>query len=108
MNQELLMTIIAIGVFLVVMGILWFTGKQGLVKQIILALVIDAETYFKAGTGLLKFNFVMSEVYKQLPMLVRFFVTSGMIEGWINDAVLYIKTEVLKDGVTTIEASLKQ
>ena len=106
MNQELLMTIIAIITFLAVMGILWYTGKKDIVKQIILGLVIDAETYFGSGTGLIKLNFVLSSAYKQLPMLVRFFVTSGMIEGWVDDAVKYIKTQLQKDG-TTIEESLK-
>jgi len=108
MNQELLMTIITIVVFVAILSILWFTGKQGLVKGIILSLVIEAETYFASGEGVIKFNYVLSQVYTRLPMIIRFFVTSGMIEKWIEEGVDYIKNEVLKDGVTTIEESLNK
>lgn len=57
------------------------------VKQILLALVIKAETMYGGKTGQLKFSAVCDWIYEKLPAIVRLFVTSKDIAELIEDAV---------------------
>lgn len=98
--NELTLNLIAITICVTILGILWYKGKQGLVKKIILYLVIEAEKYWGSGMGKVKFTEVMAATYERLPWAIRFFVTTDTLTRWIEHAVEYIKTEILTEGKT--------
>lgn len=105
---EVTINIFVIIIFTGILGLLWYKGKKELVKKIILSLVIHAENYWGSGTGKIKFAEVMALTYERLPWVIRFFITTDTITRWIEDAVVYIKTEWLMDNATTIEQSLSK
>lgn len=98
--NELYWNILIIVIFIAGLGILWYYGKKELVKKIILTLVIQAETRWGSGTGKIKFAEVLSSVYDRLPYIIKLVVTVPVLEKWIEDAVAYIKAELLKDNMT--------
>lgn len=96
-------------VFVCILGLLWYYGKKKVVQNIILGLVIRAELNWGSGAGKIKFIEVMSSIYEKLPLIIQVFVPQAIITKWIEDAVKYIKTELVqgKDGATvTIEEKL--
>lgn len=100
MNLELLINILVIVLFVSALIFMWFKGKKPLAKQIILNMVILAEQMYGSGTGKIKFNTVMSNIYGKLPMVIRLFVTYDVLVKWIEEAVQYLKTELSADGKT--------
>lgn len=97
---EITLNLIAVFICVTILGLLWYKGKQGLVKKIILYLVIEAEKYWGSGMGKIKFTEVMAATYERLPWIIRFFVTTDTLIRWIEDAVEYIKTEILTEDKT--------
>ena len=61
------------------------------VKQMLLAIVIEAESKYGDKTGKLKFAYVAEQIYKFLPSLARVFISADLIEELINDAVEQMK-----------------
>lgn len=75
---------------------LWRTGHEKRVYQIVYALVVKAEKELGSKTGQMKYNMVISELYKALPLAVRFFFTQDNIDFYIQEALKALKTELLK------------
>lgn len=79
-----------------VLLILWFIaiaaylikkGKADVVKAIVYDLVVRAEATLGSGTGDLKYNMVVSQVYDRLPLMIRWLYTKKDIDNLIQWAV---------------------
>ncbi len=106
--NDLILNIIAILLATGGIGALYYLGKKKLAKSIILALVIDAEEYWGSGMGLVKLTEVISKAYQQLPQIVKIFVTESKIKKWIEAAVQFIKSELVKDPETGASITLEK
>ena len=81
-------------VFLIFFGILlsYLVSKpNGIVAKIIYGLVIEAEKDLGSKTGQLKKKLVISKVYKQLPVCIRFVVNEATVSRIIDEAVHFMK-----------------
>lgn len=90
--------------FIGVIGILLKFGKYNTVKQLILALVVQAERALGSGTGELKYAVVVEAIYTKLPFIIRTLYTSKEIDTMIEDAVTQLK-QLLADGVNLLDYS---
>ena len=84
---------------LVIVGVIAFLlvrGKKEIVYKILYALVNEAEEIYGAGTGKLKFAYVMERAYALLPAGVRLVITYKTFEKWIEDAVTEMKEHLKK------------
>jgi hypothetical protein len=106
--DKLTINVLVILVFACGLGLLWYYGKKELVKKIVLNLVIQAENFWGSGTGKIKFAQVMAQIYEKLPWIIRLFVTTNTVTRWIEEAVEYIKTEILAEGNTIEHVLAKQ
>lgn len=79
-----------------VLLIIWFAaivaylikkGKADVVKAIVYDLVVRAEATLGSGTGDLKYNMVVSQVYDRLPLMIRWLYTKKDIDNLIQWAV---------------------
>ncbi len=104
-NLNVLSAIGVVLVLLVTSGVLLFKGKKEESKKIILSLVIEAEQKFGAGTGALKFAFVIGFVYPKLPKIVRLFITENALDSMIESALTLLKTELQPVPVTEVVVS---
>ena len=64
---------------------------NGIVAKIIYGLVIDAEKDLGSKTGQLKKKQVISKVYSQLPVCIRFIVNEATVSRLIDEAVHFMK-----------------
>lgn len=71
-----------------------FKGKKEEAKKIILALVVEAELKFEAGTGSMKYAYVLGFVYPKLPAIVRLFISEDALDTMIEAAVDLLKKEL--------------
>ena len=81
-------------VFLLFFGVLlsYLASKpNGIVAKLVYGLVIEAEKDLGSKTGQLKKKQVISKVYKQLPVCIRFVVNEATVERFINEAVHFMK-----------------
>lgn len=85
--------VVFIVIIAIIIGVRLGYIKQ--IKQILLAIVIEAESKFGEKTGKLKFAYVAGQIYKFLPSIARVFISVDLIEELINDAV-----EDMKDYLT--------
>ena len=102
---DILLTI----VFILFIGVLlsYLASKpNGIVAKLIYGLVIDAEKDLGSKTGQLKKKQVISKVYSQLPVCIRFFVNEATVERLIDEAVHFMK-EALEQNNSTL-ASLSE
>ena len=102
---DILLTI----VFLLFFGVLlsYLASKpNGIVAKLVYGLVIEAEKDLGSKTGQLKKKQVISKVYKQLPVCIRFVVNEATVERFINEAVHFMK-EALEQNNSTL-ASLSE
>lgn len=84
---------VAIALFFVVGSIvLWVKGYKKNVALYILMLVNTAKNKFEDGEGKKKFDFVLGEVYKKFPQIIRFFYTEEDVRRIIEGAYVYMKT----------------
>ena len=96
-------------VFLLFFGVLlsYLASKpNGIVAKLVYGLVIEAEKDLGSKTGQLKKKQVISKVYKQLPVCIRFVVNEATVERFINEAVHFMK-EALEQNNSTL-ASLSE
>ena len=102
MNYEII-SIIVIAVFIV--SVIWISikGYKDKLFEIIIELVMEAERELGSGTGKIKFEMVLSWIYEKLPGIVAFVIGKSKLKDWIEEAVLYIKTTEVSEGVTIEE-----
>ena len=79
---------------------------NGIVAKLVYGLVIEAEKDLGSKTGQLKKKQVISKVYQQLPVCIRFIVNEATVERFINEAVHFMK-EALEQNNSTL-ASLSE
>ena len=64
---------------------------NGIVAKLIYGLVIEAEKDLGSKTGQLKKKQVISKVYSQLPVFIRFVVNEATVSRLIDEAVHFMK-----------------
>ena len=64
---------------------------NGIVAKIIYGLVIEAEKDLGSKTGQLKKKQVISKVYQQLPVFIKFVVNEATVSRLIDEAVHFMK-----------------
>ena len=64
---------------------------NGIVAKLIYGLVIEAEKDLGSKTGQLKKKQVISKVYSQLPVFIRFVVNEATVSRMIDEAVHFMK-----------------
>src|SRR5574344_905585 len=91
-------------VFILFFGVLLSnlaSKPNGIIAKLIYGLVIDAEKDLGSKTGQLKKKQVISKVYRQLPVFLRFVVNEATVERFINEAVHFMK-EALEQNNSTL------
>lgn len=83
--------LVVVMLFIGVMLFLYKRKKIDLVKKIVLSLVVQAEKILGAGTGELKYNMVVEQLFVRLPVSVRWLITKREIDEMIDWAVEYLK-----------------
>ncbi len=83
--------------FVIILALLYKSGKKEEVKRIVKSLVIQAEKTLGSGTGELKYVLVVERLYYVMPSLLRFLYTKKEIDDFIIDAVDWLK-EYLREG----------
>lgn len=76
---------------------------NGIVAKIIYGLVIEAEKDLGSKTGQLKKKQVISKVYRQLPVFLRFVVNEATVSRMIDEAVHFMK-EALEQNNSTLSS----
>ncbi|MBM7615723.1 hypothetical protein [Alkaliphilus hydrothermalis] len=82
---------------LVFIGLVILTYKKSndeVVRNIILALVVEAEKLLGSGTGPLKYEMVVDRLYELLPMPLRVIFTKKQIDRMIEEAVQFLKEQL--------------
>jgi len=93
-NLNVLSTIGLIFMSILVICFLLFKGKKEESKKIILALIIEAELKFGAGTGSIKYAYVLGFIYPKLPLMVRLFINEDTLDDWIEAGVKLLKIKL--------------
>ena len=88
------LTLVLVVLFLVLLIVLWAYGKKDFVKRVLYYMVCRAEQVFGSGTGEIKFNYVLSQFYSSMPLLVRLLFSLPIIEKYIELAVFKLKVEL--------------
>ena len=76
---------------------------NGIVAKLIYGLVIEAEKDLGSKTGQLKKKQVISKVYQQLPVFIRFVVNEATVSRLIDEAVHFMK-ESLEHNNSTLSS----
>ncbi|MGF7056452.1 hypothetical protein [Brassicibacter mesophilus] len=84
-------------IFICLLAFSYKRGKKKFVKQVVLSLVIQAEKALGSGTGDLKYNLVVTNIYKVLPFILRLLITEKELDKLIQDAVDYLKEYLQRD-----------
>lgn len=95
-------------VFLLFFGILLSylaSRPNGIVAKIIYGLVIEAEKDLGSKTGQLKKKQVISKVYNQLPVFIRFVVNEATVSRMIDEAVHFMKESLEQNNSTLTSLS---
>lgn len=90
-------------VFIIFFGILvsyLASRPNGIVAKIIYGLVIEAEKDLGSKTGQLKKKQVISKVYSQLPVFLRFVVNEATVSRIIDEAVHFMKESLEQNNST--------
>lgn len=90
-------------VFILFFGILisyLASRPNGIVAKIIYGLVIEAEKDLGSKTGQLKKKQVISKVYSQLPVFIRFVVNEATVSRMIDEAVHFMKESLEQNNST--------
>ncbi|MFT9495829.1 hypothetical protein [Anaerosolibacter sp.] len=82
---------------LIIAMLLYKRGKTEFVRNIVLALVTEAEKRYGDGTGELKYHMVVERIYEVLPWILRLLYSKNQIDHMIEEAVDYLK-RYLSDG----------
>ena len=102
---DILLAIVCLVFFGVLLAYL-ASKPNGIVAKLVYGLVIEAEKDLGSKTGQLKKKQVISKVYKQLPVCIRFLVNEATVDRLINEAVHFMK-EALEQNNSTL-ASLSE
>ena len=73
---------------------------NGIVAKIVYGLVIEAEKDLGSKTGQLKKKQVISKVYSQLPVFLRFVVNEATVSRMIDEAVHFMKVSLEQNNST--------
>ena len=73
---------------------------NGIVAKLIYGLVIEAEKDLGSKTGQLKKKQVISKVYSQLPVFIRFVVNEATVSRMIDEAVHFMKESLEQNNST--------
>lgn len=73
---------------------------NGIVAKLIYGLVIEAEKDLGSKTGQLKKKQVISKVYSQLPVFIRFVVNEATVSRIIDEAVHFMKESLEQNNST--------
>lgn len=73
---------------------------NGIVAKIIYGLVLEAEKDLGSKTGQLKKKQVISKVYRQLPVFLRFVVNEATVSRMIDEAVHFMKKSLEQNNST--------
>ena len=73
---------------------------NGIVAKLIYGLVIEAEKDLGSKTGQLKKKQVISKVYRQLPVFIRFVVNEATVSRMIDEAVHFMKESLEQNNST--------
>ena len=73
---------------------------NGIVAKIIYGLVIEAEKDLGSKTGQLKKKQVISKVYSQLPVFLRFVINEATVSRIIDEAVHFMKVSLEQNNST--------
>lgn len=76
---------------------------NGIVAKLVYGLVIEAEKDLGSKTGQLKKKQVISKVYRQLPVCIRFVVNEATVSRMIDEAVHFMK-EALEQNNSTLSS----
>lgn len=90
-------------VFIIFFGILvsyLASRPNGIVAKLIYGLVIEAEKDLGSKTGQLKKKQVISKVYSQLPVFIRFVVNEATVSRMIDEAVHFMKESLEQNNST--------
>lgn len=92
--KETILTLVCALVFCGVCAGLILLRRRGLsarAREILLGLVAEAEAFFGAGTGEIKFSSVLGKLYAALPKTVQLLFSQKTVASWIEDAVAAFK-----------------
>ena len=73
---------------------------NGIVAKLIYGLVIEAEKDLGSKTGQLKKKQVISKVYRQLPVFLRYVVNEATVSRMIDEAVHFMKQSLEQNNST--------
>ena len=74
--------------------------QNGIVAKLIYGLVIEAEKDLGSKTGQLKKKQVISKVYQQLPVFIKFVVNEATVSRLIDEAVHFMKESLEQNNST--------
>ncbi|HHV97031.1 MAG TPA: hypothetical protein GXX37_11265 [Clostridiaceae bacterium] len=83
--------ILFILIFVIIIGVLFYTGNIKKIKQILFYLVIKAEKELGSGTGELKYAAVTTWLYERLPTIGKILFSTKQIDALIEEAVAKMK-----------------
>lgn len=94
--------------FVAVIAFLLVRGKKDIVYKILYSLVNEAEKLYGAGTGKIKFAYVMEKAYALLPAVIKVVITYKTFEKWIEKAVAKMKEDLLEKVEEAEQAEISQ
>ncbi len=77
----------ALVVSIIYTSFLYKRGKKEQIFLIVKALVDEAEIKFGSGKGKLKYEFVVENVYRILPLYAKMFISDSLLDRFIETAV---------------------
>ena len=96
---DIVLAIVLIAFFGILVSYL-ASRPNGIVAKIIYGLVIEAEKDLGSKTGQLKKKQVISKVYSQLPVFIRFVVNEATVSRLIDEAVHFMKKSLEQNNST--------
>ena len=89
--MDKLIILLVVLVILTIVILLASRGKKDIIYKMLYVLIDEAESLYGSKTGKLKFSYVLEKVYAMLPSAMRLFITYGMLEKWIEKALVEMK-----------------
>ncbi|MCI6842435.1 MAG: hypothetical protein PUG87_00130 [Eubacteriales bacterium] len=82
-NLDLILAALAI---LITVAVLARRGQIGLIRELVLSLVVNAEKEYGAKTGPIKKSDVTAKIYSMLPTASKLLISSGTVSDLIEEA----------------------
>ena len=84
--------VLAVMLFILFIGILFYRGEKTRAKRIILAVVLAAERKFDIqGAGQQKYAYAIGIIYGRLPWVLKIFISENELQRLIEEAVTNMK-----------------